>query len=525
MAFLRCGVLARNVMMTEWQRMTCGLMLVVLGACTSPPEVIVITATFQPTQPTPTPFAQLIPTETVNAGSPVLSQNAQDVAQQSYTVQPGDTLSGIALRFDIELDVLQTLNDLPNPDLLEVGQVLRLPGRLIVPGSDFRILPDHRLVRAPGSADFDIDGFIDSQPGYIRTATDEVDDIIYSARDIVRRVSLEYSIDARLLLALLEYKGGWLSDPAPSDDARTYPLGAPASPFGFDRNGLYRQLTWAADRLNDGYYGWKLGEDSEAVLADDGRAPYSAALNAATVGVQSMFSQTADYPTWASQVSESGFYAVYMRYFGDPFSDPREPLVPLGLTQPVLTLPFAADEIWFYTGGWHGGWGSGSAWAAVDFAPPDERPDGSSSCYVSDYFATAAADGVIARSADGAVVLDLDGDGDESTGWTILYLHIASLDRIPGGVQVRRGDRIGRPSCEGGFSTGTHLHIARRYNGEWITASCVVCRNESDYPPFVMSDWQVIGLAGQEYQGFLRRGNEQRIAEQGRLILDNRVGW
>jgi hypothetical protein len=35
---------------------------------------------------------------------------------------------------------------------------------------------------------------------------------------------------------------------------------------------------------------------------------------------------------------------------------------------------------------------------------------------------------------------------------------------------VKRGDPIGWPSCEGGHTTGTHIHIARKYNGEWIPA-------------------------------------------------------
>ncbi|MCA1954005.1 MAG: hypothetical protein LDL12_02540, partial [Anaerolinea sp.] len=26
------------------------------------------------------------------------------------------------------------------------------------------------------------------------------------------------------------------------------------------------------------------------------------------------------------------------------------------------------------------------------------------------------------------------------------------------------------PSCEGGQATGTHVHIARKYNGEWVLA-------------------------------------------------------
>src|SRR5690606_37535414 len=107
------------------------------------------------------------------------------------------------------------------------------------------------------------------------------------------------------------------------------------------------------------------------------------------------------------------FYHTYTAYFGDPFTNIIEPLFPPNLQQPALTLPFRPGQTWFYTGGPHGGWGSGSAWSAVDFAPPDERPAGGSSCYVSEYFATAVAPGVIARSGDGAVVLDLDGDGDE----------------------------------------------------------------------------------------------------------------
>ena len=76
---------------------------------------------------------------------------------------------------------------------------------------------------------------------------------------------------------------------------------------------------------------------------------------------------------------------------------------------------------------------------------------------------------MIARTAEGTVILDLDGDGDESTGWTILYLHMASAgSRSEPGRSCKRAIDIGHPSCEGGFSNGTHMHIARRYNGEWI---------------------------------------------------------
>lgn len=49
-------------------------------------------------------------------------------AAQSYSVRAGDTLSGIAERFGTDWKSLASLNGLANPNLLQVGQSLRLPG-------------------------------------------------------------------------------------------------------------------------------------------------------------------------------------------------------------------------------------------------------------------------------------------------------------------------------------------------------------------------------------------------------------
>lgn len=95
-------------------------------------------------------------------------------------------------------------------------------------------------------------------------------------------------------------------------------------------------------------------------------------------------------------------------------------------------------------------------------------------------------------------MLDLDGDGYLQTGWIVLYLHIESRDRVLQGEYVEQGDRIGHPSCEGGISTGTHLHLARRYNGVWVEADREI--------PFVMDGW-VSGGSGSVYEGTLTRGN------------------
>jgi LasA protease len=86
-----------------------------------------------------------------------------------------------------------------------------------------------------------------------------------------------------------------------------------------------------------------------------------------------------------------------------------------------------------------------------------------------------------------------------------MYLHIAQNRRIPVGTWVDVGDPIGHPSCEGGRSTGTHIHVARKYNGEWIPA---------DGPlPFVLSGWRV--HAGEKpYEGIMTRDDKEIIASQ-----------
>jgi murein DD-endopeptidase MepM/ murein hydrolase activator NlpD len=144
-----------------------------------------------------------------------------------------------------------------------------------------------------------------------------------------------------------------------------------------------------------------------------------------------------------------------------------------------MSLPFPSGHVWTYTGGPHTAWGQGDPWAAVDFAPPSEH----SGCFVADAdeYAIAIADGVVARVDTGVLVLDLDGDGDERTGWNILYVHLATPGKARLGEFLRVGDPVGYPSCEGGRTTGTHVHVARKYNGEWIPADGPLA--------FVMEGW------------------------------------
>jgi len=531
-----------------------GLWMLLVGCSSQEPEPIVIFVTATPgvsspnqdqTVSSPVPIStatpvrlDVSPVPQSIAAQPTADPTRFEVASgntaQQHIVQPGDTLFGISVLYGVSLDSILDLNALENPDQLTVGQVIVLPEPPTQTTPNIKLLPDSKLVRAPGSRAFDVQSFVSKQPGYISTATDTVPtrlfnggerEEILSAAEVVQRVALEFSVDARLLLAILEYEAGWLSRSDIPDDLKSHPLISEADSAGIDRSGLYRQLTWAANTLNWGYYGWKFRGWTTLEFDGSGvRLLYDPGLNAGTVALQYYFARNRPFELWQRDITASGLYATYFAFFGDPFQNVIDPLFPPGTSQPPMTLPFASGETWFFTGGWHGGWGAGSAWSAVDFAPPDEVTDGVF-CYVSEYPVRAVANGIIARSESGAVILDLDGDGDESTGWTVLYLHLASTGRIPAGSSVVAGDPVGYASCEGGFSTATHLHIARRYNGEWIPADCLECVGPHVRPPFVMSGWQVVGLQNQEYQGFLDGGGERRIAEQGRLTPVNRITW
>jgi murein DD-endopeptidase MepM/ murein hydrolase activator NlpD len=230
-------------------------------------------------------------------------------------------------------------------------------------------------------------------------------------------------------------------------------------------------------------------------------------LNAGTAGVQAFFALVKGEHDWQAAVSENGLYATYNELFGNPFDRAVEPLIPDDLGQPKMQLPFEKSVAWSFTGGPHGGWGDGSAWAAIDFAPPSEVLG----CVSSDAWDVAVADGPILRAGDGEVIQDIDlpgnpADGNEQTGWTVLYMHVETRGRVKPGTYLHAGDHVGHPSCEGGVSTGTHLHLARRYNGEWIPADQNI--------PFVLDGWVSRGTVI-VYDGFLEKNGKSIEAWEG----------
>jgi hypothetical protein len=98
-----------------------GLLLVLLGREPSPGPVA---TPLTPATWTPSPTATMMPTVPPPSPTP---------GPLLHTVQPGETLAGIARAYGVPLEELIAVNHIQDPNLIQVGQVLIIPGVLVTP--------------------------------------------------------------------------------------------------------------------------------------------------------------------------------------------------------------------------------------------------------------------------------------------------------------------------------------------------------------------------------------------------------
>jgi LasA protease len=443
-----------------------------------------ITPTLDPPTPTMEPSPSPLPTLSGAPKPPVI-----------YYAQSGDSLTAVATRFGVNPSDISSADPLPVTGLVNPGTLMLIPDRMQETTPSTLLLPDSEFVYSASALDFNIEQFtrkaggkLNSYSDYLRTTGNT------SGAQIVQRLADENSINPRLLLTVLEYQSGWVYGEPHNLAQVDYPLDY----INFLSRGLFAQMVRAIKDLSVGYYDWRAGKLTQLTFPDGRTIRMSPQLNAGTAALQYYFSLHYNYDDWAKAIDPNiGVPALYREMFGDPWLRDSQisPLFPPGIEQPPLTLPFIPGVVWSYSGGPHPAWELEGALAAIDFAPASMN----GGCETSDQWVVAPASGLVTRSGNGVVVLDLDGDGKEQTGWVLLFLHIANAGRVKAGTFLDQGGYIGHPSCEGGVATGTHVHIARRYNGEWVLADGAL--------PFNMDGW-VVHAGAKPYLGTLTRGGD-----------------
>lgn len=436
---------------------------------------------------------QPLPTEGVSGVTPPPGPLIHTDGYLIYTTQQGDTLPALAKRFGVLENEIRADITLAPTGLVPIGMQVQIPDVLenILPYRD-PILPDSEVIYGPSVVGFNAANYARTANGFLAGYSERVRGEMMSGPEILQRVALDTSTNPRLLLAFLEYRSGWVFGHPPNAENDRFPIG-----FGAVDTGLYNELMITAKLLAQGFYGWRDGSLVELTFYRGGRGRLSPGLNAGSTALMQLFAAIHDQADWEAQLyGEMSFLNFYQELFGDTWSRAAmvEPYLLSTDRQPELALPFTPGERWSLTGGPHITWQTGTPRGALDFAPITGEPH----CAVSSRWVTASAPGLVVRAARGVVAIDLDGDGDEGTGWVLVYMHIAEQDRVPVGAWVEADAPIGHPSCEGGQSSGTHVHLARKFNGEWLGVG--------EPFPLVLSGWRAFAGAAR-YEGFLQKGD------------------
>lgn len=456
-----------------------------------PTEILPVEVTVQTES---LPLATEVPPDEIATAVPTATRDLTPRPPIIYYTQAGDTLPVVAARFGVNVEEIKAQTPIPTNGLISPGALLIIPDYYGAEVASDPILPDSEIVYSPSALDFSMSEFVAEAGGYLSTYREYHVDRWYTGAEIIELVAIADSINPRLLLALLEYQSHWVYGQPQNLAQQDYPLGYVIS----ERKGLYKQLTYGVQTLAMGYYGWREGRVTEIQFSNGSRQRIAPNINAGSTAIQHFFAEFYDPQRWLAVLyGPESFPFLFESMFGNPWlrAQTVEPLFPTNLLQPDLQLPFRPGKIWSYTGGPHPAWGYKGSYAAIDFAPASDEHG----CVSSYEWVVASAPGLVVRTGPGLVVVDLDGDGYEQTGWVLLYLHIASDGKVANGTYLDQDQPIGHPSCEGGSATGTHVHIARKFNGEWIAADGAL--------PMTLSGW-VVHKGDKAYEGTLTRGDE-----------------
>ncbi|KAF7766093.1 LasA protease [Pseudoalteromonas undina] len=271
------------------------------------------------------------------------------------------------------------------------------------------------------------------------------------------------SINPKVILALIEQQSGLLSNP--NADIEN-PLAGITDKRGFDA-----QVKDVVMKLSQRFYAYKQWQESQDKLKKRNQATQTTSSTAATAALVSLF---ADSDRLASnsknnQQTLTEFLATFDRVFPSNTSQLQRSLnsVDQNNEKQLLAASFEMNLPWpsgyWYSGGAHSNTGSGYPYSSLDFN------NGSGGWGANTPFVQAAHGGTVTRFSSCNIRVT------HASGYSTNYYHMSNL-QYSSGDYVQPGAWLGRYAnnynqalCEGGQSSGPHVHFTLLYNGQQVS--------------------------------------------------------
>lgn len=269
------------------------------------------------------------------------------------------------------------------------------------------------------------------------------------------------TISPRVLLALIEQQSALLS--TPSKDAAVL-----ATPFGklSSRHGFEAQLRDVADRLATRLYADAASEGRKE-FGDDREfdflfAPVAEKTATAVVADDTQIAFTATYHALFGEHYLAPGRGWKAAPDGADLEDGKSGAMAKQAPNGMLQFPFPLGQTW-HIGGAHTNSGSGSyPLSSLDLS----QGGGWGSNQYGVWVAASAAGQFKRHSSCFAEIVHADG-------WSTTYYHLMNIQYATG-ASVARNTRFANPAntpsqalCNGGGSTGPHLHWSLKRNGAW----------------------------------------------------------
>jgi murein DD-endopeptidase MepM/ murein hydrolase activator NlpD len=321
---------------------------------------------------------------------------------------------------------------------------------------------DRRFTYEPGFYAPQIQAFLDSQPSPLKRLSFQVGDRQHTFAEVLVGQTSYYSINPKVILALLELQSHTLTTASPSADQIGWAMGYHGE-NGL-RRGLAAQVRWAVRQIVHGKSDYQ--QYAPLTYADNSSAPPPADMSMPEYTIARALAPTTTPDRLPGLLQ--GFQETYTQLFGDPRAPPADwP----ALSAPFLTRPtertvqvtsFFDHNAPFLSrnGSIVTYWGR----AETDIAFAYDGHDGWDYAAMAPDLALAAADGdvVFAGNADDncatrAVILD------HGNGYRSLYWHLSRVDAAIG-QHIGRGQPVGVIGASG-CAIGPHLHFGVQFLG------------------------------------------------------------